>query len=60
MADEMNGAICTAWWLVMAGSDMARPSETSYFYDGPDTQPFHVSIGLNVMATSFLGQEYRG
>jgi hypothetical protein len=59
LADEMDGAILTGYWLVMCGADMEKPGTTSYFHLGPDTQPFHVSLGLNSMTTKFLDKDYR-
>jgi hypothetical protein len=56
--DEMDGVILTAWWVTMAGSAMDRPGETAYHYDGPQTQPFHVTYGLDRMSTRFLDKEY--
>lgn len=59
LAEEMEGAILTGYWLVLSGADMERPGTTSYFHVGPDTQPFHDSLGLVEMTQKYLDQDYR-
>jgi hypothetical protein len=58
LADEMNGAIMTGYWLVSCGAQMDRSETTAYHYCGPDVQPFHVSAGLNWQSTEFLKKDY--
>lgn len=58
-AGEMDDAILTGYWLVAKGSDLERPDTTSYFYVGPDSQPFHESLGLSAMGSKYLDQDYR-
>lgn len=59
LADEMDGAIQTGYWLTIKGADLERPGTTTYFYVGPDTQPFHESLGLLEMSGKYLDMDYR-
>ena len=60
LADEMDGSMMTGYELVIAGWPPEKPNHTTYYYETPDDQPFHVSIGLIKMAGWRLEQRYMG
>lgn len=58
LADQMDSEVMTGYWVVLCGVKLeGRSDMTGYYHMGPDSQPFHTSMGLIEMTRSFLRRD---